>query len=229
MPRDQASPHAHEFAPAGPHRRRHPARRRRHHLQRLAGTAHSAPHQRRLPHRPTMRSRRPSPGRRVEPTLRAAQDDADADDGRAFRRTEADSTALRPRPTSIADEDSSWSPPVDFVEHEPLRRRCRAAAGARPRARRGTADAGGPQPDRDIECIVILQPAKPLPAGALAAGLHARMGKRLRWFGRTRARFAVAAARIRPRRANSSSSRHACCWPIATARRATRNSTRSSA
>jgi hypothetical protein len=33
--------------------------------------------------------------------------------------------------------------------------------------------------------MVILQPAKPLPAGALAAGLHARMGKRLRWFGRT--------------------------------------------
>ena len=33
--------------------------------------------------------------------------------------------------------------------------------------------------------MVILQPAKPLSAGALAAGLHARLGKRLRWFGRT--------------------------------------------
>ncbi len=42
-----------------------------------------------------------------------------------------------------------------------------------------------PQPDPDIECMVILQPAKPLAAGALAAGLHARVGKRLRWFGRT--------------------------------------------
>jgi hypothetical protein len=32
--------------------------------------------------------------------------------------------------------------------------------------------------------MAILQPARPIPVGALAAGLHARMGKRLRWFGR---------------------------------------------
>lgn len=45
-------------------------------------------------------------------------------------------------------------------------------------------DAHGPQPDPDIECIVALQPAKPVPVGVLAAGLNARLGKRLRWFGR---------------------------------------------
>ncbi len=41
-----------------------------------------------------------------------------------------------------------------------------------------------PQPDPEIECVVTLQPVRPIAAGALAAGLHARLGKPLRWFGR---------------------------------------------
>ena len=41
-----------------------------------------------------------------------------------------------------------------------------------------------PQPDPDTECIVTLQPVHPVAAGALAAGLHARLGRPLRWFGR---------------------------------------------
>ncbi len=41
-----------------------------------------------------------------------------------------------------------------------------------------------PQPDPEIECVVTLQPVRPITAGALAAGLHARLGKPLRWFGR---------------------------------------------
>lgn len=52
-------------------------------------------------------------------------------------------------------------------------------------ASRGTAgERDAPEPDPDIECIVALQPAKPVGAGALAAGLHARLGRPLRWFGR---------------------------------------------
>jgi hypothetical protein len=39
-------------------------------------------------------------------------------------------------------------------------------------------------PDPDIECMVTLQPANPVTAGSLAAGLHARIGKPLRWFGK---------------------------------------------
>lgn len=39
-------------------------------------------------------------------------------------------------------------------------------------------------PDPDIECVVTLQPVRPASAGAIAAGLHARLGKPLRWFGR---------------------------------------------
>ncbi|HEX6137323.1 MAG TPA: cell division protein ZipA C-terminal FtsZ-binding domain-containing protein [Casimicrobiaceae bacterium] len=41
-----------------------------------------------------------------------------------------------------------------------------------------------PQPDHEIECLIPLQPANPVPAGAVGAGLHARIGKRVRWFGR---------------------------------------------
>jgi FtsZ-interacting cell division protein ZipA len=46
------------------------------------------------------------------------------------------------------------------------------------------ADRNIAQPDPDIECVVTLQPARPVAAGALAGGLHARLGKPLRWFGR---------------------------------------------
>jgi FtsZ-interacting cell division protein ZipA len=45
-----------------------------------------------------------------------------------------------------------------------------------------------PQPDHEIESIIPLTPQAPVSAGALAAGLHARTGKRLRWFGRVDAR-----------------------------------------
>jgi ZipA, C-terminal FtsZ-binding domain len=82
--------------------------------------------------------------------------------------------------------DSPWSPPIEIVDHAPDYDDVPAAPVATTYAT-APADTTGPQPDRDIECMVILQPAKPLGAGALAAGLHARMGKRLRWFGRTAA------------------------------------------
>lgn len=39
-------------------------------------------------------------------------------------------------------------------------------------------------PDPDIESILTIQPLKPTPASALAAGLHARLGKTVRWYGR---------------------------------------------
>ena len=50
------------------------------------------------------------------------------------------------------------------------------------------ASATDAQPDHEIESIIPLTPQAPVPAGALAAGLHARTGKRLRWFGRPDAR-----------------------------------------
>jgi len=58
------------------------------------------------------------------------------------------------------------------------------AASATAGARVGADERTAPQPDPDIECIVTLQPVRPVAAGALAAGLHARLGRPLRWFGR---------------------------------------------
>lgn len=54
------------------------------------------------------------------------------------------------------------------------------ASGAPP----GVVESQAPGPDHEIECIIALQPVEPVTAGALAAGLHARIGKPLRWFGR---------------------------------------------
>jgi hypothetical protein len=122
--------------------------------------------------------------------LRPAQ--ADEDDEARFAGIESE-TDIPPaiRAAANPDAESAWSPPIEYVEHSPLGDRDLPAADDPPSSpgaaagATGAADRIGPQPDRDIECIVILQPAKALPAGALAAGLHARMGKRLRWFGRT--------------------------------------------
>jgi hypothetical protein len=46
------------------------------------------------------------------------------------------------------------------------------------------ADRHGAQPDPDIECIIALQPTKPVAVAALGGALGAKLGKRLRWFGR---------------------------------------------
>ncbi len=113
---------------------------------------------------------------RVEPTMRSLRDaipDADA------VPLPIDDTAAM----NAADDDSSWSPPMEIIRHDAVADGVPVEAMA-PRSAPAPASAS-PQPDRDIECMVILQPAKPLAAGALAAGLHARVGKRLRWFGRT--------------------------------------------
>jgi hypothetical protein len=110
---------------------------------------------------------------RVEPTLRHAGE------------APADATPAYRPPTEPAA--SSFTPPMDVVEHaeaddvpaEPVAPPAAIAHAA-------DADAGAQrQPDPEIECVVTLQPAKPVGVGAFAAGLHARLGKRLRWFGRT--------------------------------------------
>jgi FtsZ-interacting cell division protein ZipA len=89
---------------------------------------------------------------------------------------------------SVADDDGDYEPPLaiqkriasdiseddDAVATAPLSEVARTAGAERNEA----------QPDPDIECIVALQPTKPVGAGVLAAGLHARLGRPLRWFGR---------------------------------------------
>jgi len=84
----------------------------------------------------------------------------------------------------VADDDAVYEPPLeiqasiatDLAEEEDS-----AAPSPAPPA---STDRNVRVPDPDIECIVSLQPVRSISAGALAAGLHARIGKPLRWFGR---------------------------------------------
>ena len=112
---------------------------------------------------------------RVEPTLgnartqpRASVPSAPAVEGAPFD-IPMDEVATLPAEETEGPEDVL--PPAG-----PITR----SAMADPQPAAGTQ----PQPDPEIECVVTLQPVRPVFAGSLAAGLHARLGKPLRWFGR---------------------------------------------
>ena len=109
---------------------------------------------------------------RVEPTLKHASDPP------------ADATpAYRPPAQS---EASSFAPPMDVIEHDDVPDDPVPVTAPPSIPRPADLESGAQRrPDSEIECIVTLQPAKPVGVGAFAAGLHARLGKRLRWFGRT--------------------------------------------
>ena len=128
----------------------------------------------------------PRASRRVEPTLGAAGAGPQPSAPEAIPENEA--------AAPVAPDERGYEAPIDIratiAAEEPAAPRSvpeplGAASGtgtataARPEADRGVA-----QPDADIECVITLQPAKPVTAGALAVGLHARLGKPLRWFGR---------------------------------------------
>ncbi|MEP7184099.1 MAG: cell division protein ZipA C-terminal FtsZ-binding domain-containing protein [Betaproteobacteria bacterium] len=137
---------------------------------------------------------------RVEPTL-----PRDGDDSRmaAASRRDASDPEDTSSPAAEAVGDDEWEPPIDVVAHDDARSVTNetgevdeaehadaagiaAATGAAlaAGARSGPGGRTTSQPDPDIECIVTLQPVEPVPAGVVAAGLHARLGKPLRWFGR---------------------------------------------
>ncbi len=111
-------------------------------------------------------------GERIEPTI------SQGDDGQP-----ASPAALRD-PAQDDDADAAYEPPLaihariatDFAAEGAKA----ASVGARPHA----ADRNPTQPDADIECVLGLECVAPIGVGALAAGLHARPGKPLRWFGR---------------------------------------------
>jgi hypothetical protein len=107
---------------------------------------------------------------RVEPTLRGAGEVPD-DVIPAYRPPEA---------------TSSFAPPMDVIAHDDPPEEAAVAVPVPDQTTIVESEgATGRAPDPEIECIVTLQPAKPVGVGAFAAGLHARLGKRLRWFGRT--------------------------------------------
>lgn len=105
---------------------------------------------------------------RVEPSLRGAGS--------------APTSAQR---ASIVPDDDAFAIPMDAVETLPDP----GPPTIAPTPKSAMADAlppvgMQPQPDPEIESVATLQPARPVGAAALAAGLHARLGKPLRWFGR---------------------------------------------
>ena len=89
---------------------------------------------------------------------------------------------------AATEDDGDYEPPLAIqnriAEDIPDDEYAVATAPLSEVARTATGERNAPQPDPDIECIVALQPVKPLGAGGLAAGLHARLGRPLRWFGR---------------------------------------------
>jgi len=135
----------------------------------------------------------PGGGARVEPTLAAAAGDGDARRGASsLAPGTVGANAAGPIPEDD-DEADDWVPPVDFAPEQRADAPAAPAAGtapppaAAPASAAALAAAAGdrlPQPDPDIECVITLQPVRPVAAGALAAGMHARVGKPLRWFGR---------------------------------------------
>jgi FtsZ-interacting cell division protein ZipA len=140
---------------------------------------------------------------RVEPTLR--RDDDDAFSG---SNAEAAPSTLAAGEVDVA-HDPDWRPPMDGVvtlpdeggrtlqesaaasledvPPDPAQVSTRAGTLRHPRTAM-PAQLMAAAPDPDIETIVMLQPAKPVAAGALAAGLHARLGKPVRWYGRRESR-----------------------------------------
>jgi hypothetical protein len=140
----------------------------------------------------------PAPaGHRVEPSLRRGEDadgESYGDGGTEAADAEAAATGTARSPFAAADAVDAvaddvaedWQPPVDTIGVSP------APAAAAPMSSAATMLGHGraasakwtAAPDPDIESIITLQPTRPVPAGAVAAGLHARLGKPLRWFGR---------------------------------------------
>jgi len=111
-------------------------------------------------------------GARVEPTLSPSA--PVPENARRAELVAADDSGYEP-PLDVQARIASEVAAEDFAPPMPLQPiQDRGAAGER----------HAPQPDPEIECIVSLQPSRPVAAGALAAGLHARLGQPLRWFGR---------------------------------------------
>ena len=137
---------------------------------------------------------------RMEPSLTSRHDGGgDGTDGKPATVAPAVVPANVPRPLEEEEYDRAgdFVAPVDFAPTRPSDPRTElptipapepvaaAAAAMPPSAPRSAGGDRFLQPDPDIECVVTLQPARPVGAGALAAGLHARVGKPLRWFGRS--------------------------------------------
>jgi FtsZ-interacting cell division protein ZipA len=126
---------------------------------------------------------------RVEPTLGAATASPVATDGIAAFRGDADfETAFEP-PVDVISPSAEYVADDAFAdENVPVEVTTSAAQSTLAPTRTQSASRSAPVPDHEIECLILLQPAAPVPASAIGAGFGARIGKALRWFGRPDAR-----------------------------------------
>ena len=109
-------------------------------------------------------------GERIEPTISL--------DG------EAPPSAVGAMRDAAPDEDAGYEPPLAIHDRIATDLAAAGAGAASVGTRPQAADRNPTQPDADIECVLGLECVAPIGVGALAAGLHARPGKPLRWFGR---------------------------------------------
>jgi FtsZ-interacting cell division protein ZipA len=114
---------------------------------------------------------------RVEPTLGTAE----AAQGVPAFRADVQSEDAFDVPGDVIPPPASHAIEVEAIPADEFPADPGAALAA---ARPATPARTGAMPDHEIECLIHLQPAQPVPASALAHGFSARIGKPLRWFGR---------------------------------------------
>lgn len=126
---------------------------------------------------------------RVEPTLGTSTAAPTATDGVAAFRGDADfDTAFEPPVDVIAPGTEHVADNAFADENVPVDVTASAARSTLAPMRTQPAARSAPVPDHEIECLILLQPAAPVPASAIGTGFGARIGKALRWFGRPDAR-----------------------------------------
>jgi FtsZ-interacting cell division protein ZipA len=113
--------------------------------------------------------------RRIEPTLGNGN-------GTQASITPVDTTSTVRPPSELPA--SPFAIPMDDVSVGPSGDLDVVPEDEAPVAVTAVATRAGAQPDPDIECVVGLSLLEPVGAPLLSSGLNARIGKRVRWFGR---------------------------------------------
>ena len=142
--------------------------------------------------RPPVRAadlRTPREQQRVEPTL--GMRDAEIGGGAPAVHTVADADGtfevpgdVIPLPAEMVDEGGTA--PVASNDTALAENASTAPVGVG--TSRGATGRTAAMPDHEVECLIPLQPAAPVAVSALGDALRARIGKPMRWFGRSDAR-----------------------------------------
>jgi FtsZ-interacting cell division protein ZipA len=122
---------------------------------------------------------------RVEPSIGAS--DSDRPPPSTYSGQIGATLAREPAPAADDEAGDRWEIPLGDAETLPAASMQPVAGDSAPSSQglpRGTRRDAMPQPDPDIESVIIFQPPRAIAAAALAPGMHTRLGKPVRWFGR---------------------------------------------